>query len=104
MIFKGGKKFFVSQRNDIFGCDLICKKMNKTLWIQCTMDGHKGRKLEELLKYPWSISDDVQVWIKRKDGSTDILRVDMQGDGNLEPIGKIIRRKLYCTEGVVYGY
>lgn len=87
---------------DIFGCDLIAKKMNKTLWIQATMDSHKTRKLKEILRFPWSLSDDVQIWMKREN-SIDIFRVDIE-TGVLEYLGKLIQGKLKCTKGVVYGY
>ena len=92
-----------NKNRDIFGCDLIAKKMNKTLWIQATIDSHKTRKLEEILRFPWSTSDDVQVWMKRKGGSISIFGVNMEMN-SLEIIGVLIRGELHCAEGVVYGY
>jgi len=88
---------------DIFGCDLIAKKMNKTLWIQATMDGHKARKLKELLRYPWSLSDNVQIWMKRGDGSITIFKLDME-TASARLLGKLVRGKLHCAKGIIYGY
>lgn len=127
MIFSKGKKFYVSTKNDIFGCDLIAKKSNqKTLWIQATK--HKSLKLkqQEILKYIWNLNiDDVQIWIKRDSGTIDIYYLKypidykhlidnvpqetidalMKTCGDyFQMIGKIIRRKFYQSEGITYDY
>jgi len=110
MIFVKGKKIFISQRNDIFGCDLICKKPNtKTLWIQATLDSGISRKIDELHKYSWNLDvDDVQIWLKRKDKKIDIftpLITWSTPDGIQYGLtGHIIRRKFYCAEGFDYAF
>ena len=38
MMYVKGKKFFVSQKNDIFGCDLVARKKNQIL---CKIDLNK---------------------------------------------------------------
>ena len=98
-----GRPIFISVRNDIFGMDIIAKRMNKTLWIQATLDTGKTRKLDEILKYPWSIHDDVQIWMKRKTGIIDIFKLDIQAN-ELIPLGKIMRRIFYVLPGWPYGY
>lgn len=102
------KPIFVSQRNDIFGCfDLIAKKMNHdTLWIQATL--HKSLKAkietidEDARKY-FTVSDDIQIWIKRETGAIDIYWLE-PNFGKWELLGKILRRKFYMSEGVSYEF
>ena len=98
-----------NQRNDIYGCDLIAKKSDrKTLWIQATLDSGISRKIDELQKFSWNLDvDDIQVWLKRKDGKIDIFAITkawLVHDMEHELIGHIIRRKFYYAEGVIYEY
>jgi hypothetical protein len=92
---------YVSQAQDIFGCvDLIAKKaLHKTLWIQCTEDTGRAKKETAMLLVPWSDLDDVQIWMKRGDGHTDIFRLNYSAP-EFSLLGKIIRRKFFCTAGV----
>jgi len=100
---KKTKTIYISQRNDIFGCvDLVAKKENKpTLWIQATLHTGVGEKKKALETVPWGKEDMVQVWVKREDGHVDIF---MLGCDNLHLIGKIIRRKFYKGEYVVWEF
>lgn len=97
------KTIYVSQRNDILGCiDLVAKKENKpTLWIQATLHTGVGEKKKALQTVPWGKEDMVQVWVKREDGHVDIF---MLGCDSLHLIGKIIRRKFYKGEYVVWEF
>jgi len=96
------KTIYVSQRNDILGCiDLVAKKENKpTLWIQATLHTGLGEKKKALQTVPWGKDDMVQVWVKR-DRNVDIF---MLGCDSLHLIGKIIRRKFYKGEYVVWEF
>ena len=96
-----GKTVFVSQRQDIFGCiDLICKKQGrKTLFIQATMHGGKGKKREDLKAVPWNNTvDDVQIWMDRGGKSIDIFCLDENQKDGTRLVGKILRRQFYAGE------
>lgn len=102
MIVVKGKKIFISQRNDLFGCfDLICKKENRpTLWIQATLHKSLKEKVDKMIDCLEGCfkDDNVQIWLKRETGVIDIY--DPYGDN----IGKIIRRKFYSAEGINYEF
>jgi len=102
MIVIKGKKIFISQRNDIFGCfDLIAKKSDKkTLWIQVTLHKSLKEKVKQIdeigLKY--FKDDDVQIWLKRETGVIDIY--NPYGD----QIGKILRRRYFKAEKINFEF
>lgn len=121
LIVVKGKKIFISQRNDIFGCDLIARKDFKnnlnfsmvTLWIQATLDSGITRKVEELKKFPWgrSLGDRVQVWLKTAKGDINIKELViifnqdlMKSIFEVKDLGKIIRRKFYACEGMSFEF
>lgn len=84
---------WVSQRNDIFACDLIAiKSGERPLFIQATLHSAIQKRLDELKKYSWPLKYvDVEVWQKR-DKVINLKRFDGK---ELIDYGKIIRRKLY---------
>ena len=96
------KPIYISQRNDLFGAfDLVAKKPDKpTLWIQATLHKSIKEKVKKIdaIEMKYFLNDDVQIWLKRETGVIDIY--NPWGDN----IGKIIRRKFFCTEGIVYKY
>jgi len=101
-IFKKGNKIIpVPRSNDIFGCiDLCAKKEDKwTLWIQATLDSNRQKKIDDLAVIPWGVGDRVEIWMKRKTGEVDIYGQKSTIPNEFEHKGKIIRRKLYVTEG-----
>jgi len=110
MIVIKGKKIFISQRNDIFGCDLIClKEERKLLFIQATLDSNLKRKIDELKKYfsvkkyPYEV--DVQVWLKTEKGEINIKQINIFPEREIVVIlGKIIRKKFYSLEGIEYEF
>jgi hypothetical protein len=89
---------WVSQRNDILGCiDIICIVPGlKPLFIQCTAHKSFTEKLKELAKVPWPLHYvDVQVWMKRAPGRTEIRQLADDGEEfELHPAGEIKNRKL----------
>lgn len=57
----GGR--YVNNANDVFACDLICKKAgHETRWIQVTGGRAIGRKKANLELVPWHENDDVEIW------------------------------------------
>ncbi|HDQ03504.1 MAG TPA: hypothetical protein ENN23_02895 [Deltaproteobacteria bacterium] len=88
------KGFYVSQKNDIFGCDLVARKKNQTLWIQATLHSNIKEREKEFRKYFEFINPEehVQLWIKTKK-EINIKELDL-GQGFFD-LGKIIRGKFY---------
>ena len=85
---------WVSQRNDIFGCiDLVWITAQGTIcFIQATEDRGIGRKLAELNKVPWCLSNClVQLWLKREPGRVDVYNLNRLKE--LDKICTIIRGK-----------
>lgn len=84
---------WISQRNDIFGCDIIAMRWgDKPLFIQATLHSAVQKRLDELKKYSWPLDYViVEVW-QKKDKQVNIKRFDGE---DLVEYGKIIRRKLY---------
>lgn len=123
MIKIKGRKIFISQRNDIFGCDIIARRDRKkesnsnfsmaTLWIQATLDSNVSRKVEELKKYPWgsSLESRPQIWMKNNKGEVNIKELVIYYDQFTKAnvyetidIGKIIRRKFYKCERINFEF
>ena len=94
---KAGRTFWVSQRNDIFGCiDIIAlRSPDKPLFIQCTMHTGVQKRLDELIKinWPWKHVE-VELW-QKKDKVINIKRLT---DGVLVDHAKIIRREWYSKD------
>lgn len=55
---------WISQSQDIFGCDIIGKKEGeRDLWLQVTYAAEVSNRIKEIMKHPWSPQhDNVQVW------------------------------------------
>jgi len=107
MIVIKGKKIFISQRNDIWGTDLLCRKKYRMLWIQATLDSKVTKRVEAYLSYFKSLFDgeELQIWIKTPKGEINIKQCFWnQGAFLTRDIGKIIRRKFYCSEGINYEF
>ena len=95
---KAGGSFWVSQRNDIFGCiDVIAmRKDEKPLYVQCTMDTGVRKRLDELSKPLWPFEYvEVQLW-QKKGQVINIKRLN--ADGMLVDHAKILRRKFYLKK------
>ena len=91
---------WISQRNDILGCiDIICiAPIQRPLLIQCTAHKSFTEKLKALEKIPWSLQYcDVQVWMKRAPGRTEIRQLcrcgGLEFQWELKPYGEIKNRK-----------
>ena len=89
---------WISQRNDLLGCIdiLVIVPGRPPLLIQCTAHKSFAEKLNELVKIPWSLNYcEVQVWMKRAPGRTEIRALESVGATYiLVPLGEIRRRKL----------
>lgn len=111
MIFIKGKKIFVSQRNDIFGCDLIARKEKRLLWIQGSLDSHIQKRIEAFEQYFKGLlgNEDLMIWIKTDKGINIkslyyIYNFEISESLRDIDIGKIIRRKFYSSEGVSFEF
>lgn len=114
MIKIKGKMIFVKQNNDVFGCDLIARKDRRCLWVQATLDSSVTKRQEEferyLLKFDMLPGEDFLIWMKNEKGEINVKFVFMQANHTkgdhigIMDIGKIIRRKFYCSEGVNYEF
>jgi hypothetical protein len=93
---KKGKlvKIFVSQSNDIFGCDLVARKNNQVLWIQATLDSNVAKREKEFKKYFKFINPEehVQLWLKTE---KEINIKELAVNTGFWDVGKIIRGKYY---------
>jgi len=105
MIKIKGKPVFISRDNDIFNCiDLMCRKPDRMpLNIQATLHTGLGKKIEVLERVPWSLAEDVQIWMKRENGVIDVKQL-LSGMGKTVDLGKIIRRKWYAAEGIGFQF
>jgi hypothetical protein len=114
MIKIKAKRIFISQRNDIFGCDLLAlKEANRLLFIQATLDSNIKRKVEELQKYfqvkKYPFELDVQIWMKVEKDTINLKTVhfyglDVKTNFLVWDIGKIIRKKFFKSEGIDYEF
>ena len=113
---------FVSLRNDIFGCDLVARKVwtlekdghdhFKEIWIQATMGYRPGKKLEQVSAHPvpriypgTNVQIETQIWMKVESTQINIKRVTVEeGTTALEDLGKIMRGTFYATEGITYDF
>ena len=87
---------WISQRQDIFGMDILAIKTGeKPLFIQATAHSNVQKRLDEILRHPWSLDHVVvQVWQKK---DKDINIKSFNGK-ELVDYAKIIRRKLYIEQ------
>lgn len=100
------KMIWLPQNNDVFGCDLIARNIKGPLilWIQCSLDDHIARRLEEFLKYfkyvsPW---ERVMIWIKReKWHSIKLVTVAPTGLMVVEDLGKVERGVFTLARGAL---
>jgi len=99
MLYIKGKKVYVSQKNDIFGCDLVARKGMEILWIQASLDSKVGKREEEFKNYfkQMNSNESVQLWIKT-DRAINIK--EFYPDTGLIDYGKIIRGKFYGLENI----
>lgn len=98
---KPGRKklIWLSQDNDVFGCDLIAMKGSRRIWIQSSLDEHIQRRLDTFAKYFDEISpgEDLMLWIKREKWIS-VFAIIIRGSAKnkilfLGPGGKIKRGK-----------
>jgi len=91
------KEIWVSQRNDIFGCDLIVMvPSRRPIYIQATIDPHVTKRQKELDSVPWDFRfRTVELWQKKKPGEIHIKMLTEEG---FSDHGKIIRGKFYRLE------
>jgi hypothetical protein len=63
--FTGQMKLIMAGR-DIYGCDLIAKKLGlKTKWIQVSTVTQKSSKERQVLLFPWSLEfEEVELWLR----------------------------------------
>ena len=109
---KPGRKklIWLSQDNDVFGCDLIAMKGSRRIWIQSSLDEHIQRRLDEFAKYWTEIapSEDLMLWIKREKWIS-VFTIGPRGTREnkillLTPGGKIIRGRWQPDPGVPEWY
>lgn len=65
IMFLKGKLIMVGR--DIFGCDLIAKKLGeKTRFIQVSTKVNKSGKIKQVNNYPWNYEHDmVEIWLRQ---------------------------------------
>lgn len=104
---KKKKIVYISQKNDVWGADLIARKYKMLIWIQASLDGHIQKRIDEFRKYFKEFGDNeqLQIWIKIKSGLINIKRVDLEEEAGISPIvtdmGKIIQGKFYSNVGEI---
>uniref|UniRef100_A0A6M3JYA2 Holliday junction resolvase n=1 Tax=viral metagenome TaxID=1070528 RepID=A0A6M3JYA2_9ZZZZ len=96
---KEGREFWVSKRNDIFGCiDLVAihPEKDNILFIQVTAHTGVGMKLKELAKVPWNKACRVELWLYKGQGRWVLkeLRRGIRGGAKLGDYAEIQRGKL----------
>jgi len=99
------KLIWLPQDNDVFGCDLIARKGNITLWIQASLDEHITRRLQEFSIYFKNLTpfEFLMIWIKReKWKSIKRVRIDSRGALIVEDVGKITAGKFIEARGAFY--
>jgi hypothetical protein len=119
---KSGKTVVRSEDQDVFGCDIVARKIYKAegaiigfkeVWIQATLDTNVVKKIRQVSEAPLfpvaavSNIDPVhtQIWLKRKGGNINIKQVVGIGERyEAVNVGKIIRGKFYAEEGVRWDY
>ena len=106
------KLIWLSQDNDVFGCDLIARKGGQILWIQSSLDEHIQRRLDTFALYFDEIGpgEDLMLWIKREKWiSVFIIKIQHQQPAKgrmlyIAPGGKIIRGKWNPDPGIPEWY
>lgn len=65
-IFINGK--MLTMGADIFGCDLVAKKLGrKTRWIQVSTVENKSKKEKQVEEFCWTLAhEDVELWLRIK--------------------------------------
>lgn len=69
---KGNGLRMIMQGRDIFGTDLIAKKIGeKPLWIQVSTRTNKVTKIKQVMEHPWNFEHEtLQLWL-RSDGKRE---------------------------------
>jgi hypothetical protein len=80
--FKTGQMKMIMAGRDIFGVDLIAKKIGeKTRWIQVSTLTQKSAKQKQVLVFPWTLEhESVELWL-RLDGKRSFRVFILQPDG-----------------------
>ena len=107
LVKAGGKSFYISYRNDIFGADLIARQFDyvfgigRLFWIQATLDSNIKKKVEGFKKHFKNTleGESLQIWVKNKKGEVNIKEVVIcNKKTSVRDIGKIVRGKIYYSE------
>ena len=63
---KTGQMKMIMSGRDIYGCDLIAKKLgSKTRWIQVSTVPQKSSKERQVMEFPWTLEhEDVELWLR----------------------------------------
>lgn len=66
--WKTGLLRMVMAGRDIYGCDLIAKKIDqRTRWIQVSTVENKSKKEQQVLSFPWTLEhESVELWLRIK--------------------------------------
>ena len=106
------KIIYVSVNNDFWGADLIARKLDRNnqirqLVIQASLSTGIQKRIDEFHKYYKKLmpGEMLQIWIKTDKGVINIKECFIAfNEIQTSDIGKIIRRKFFCTEGVQYEF
>lgn len=87
---------WLSQRNDIFGCDLIAMRPpDRPRYIQCTEDRHITKRYAEFVKYKWPLKHcSVELWTKTGHGHGMRVVIRVFTGAELGLWGEIEKRRL----------
>lgn len=86
---------WLSQRNDIFGCDLIAMRFReKPRYIQCTEHTGIQKRYAEFAKYHWPLEHcQVELWTKTGRGHTMRVVIRIFDGNELKKHGEIQRKQ-----------
>jgi len=92
-----GKMHWTSQRQDVFGCDIIAiKHKQPILFIQASLSGAVKKRLKEFQKYNFPKKHCIiQLWIKREDGRISVKELINE---QLIDVGQFYRGKFYARK------
>jgi len=106
-----GKLIFVSQNQDFWGADLVCRKIENgqitQLYIQASLDSGITKRLDEFYKYFKKLTHEerLQIWIKTDKGEINIKDCYVAWDEiRAADLGKIIRKKYFKAEGINFEF